>query len=280
MTDYPSIIRRIRSDIGDFGSPFIDTFLGGDELSSYDLSETNVASVTATVTEGTPPVGVLLVPGTDYVLDVAEGRIVLINPAYSPLHEGQGLRVQGSSQGMFTDDDLRTYIDDAMTQHTYGRSNVTRYRDQHGFIRYDDQPITLATLPVVETPLVAYLATINVLWTLAIDASTDIDISTSEGTFVARTQRYRQLMEMIGGPTSGLQGRYNQLAEQLNVGLSRIESFSLRRVSRTTNRLVPVFKDREYDDASLPQRLLPPIDGQEYEDTSGIPSPIIPGVWG
>ena len=38
--------------------------------------------------------------------------------------------------------------------------------------------------------------------------------------------------------------------------------------------------DREYDDASLPQRLLPPIDGQEYEDESGIPSPIIPGVWG
>lgn len=280
MTDYASVIARIRSDIGDFGSPFIDTFLGGDELSSYDLSETGVSTATVTVTQGTPPTGTLLVPGTDYVLDAAEGRIVLVSPAYSPLHEGQGLRVQGTSSGMFTDVQLQTYIDDAMNWHTYGRSAVVRYRDQHGFIRYDSQPFTLATLPAVETPLVAYLAEINVLWTLAIDASTDIDISTAEGTFVARTQRYRQLMEMIGTPTSGLQGRYNTLAEQLNVGLSRIEVFTLRRVSRTTNRLVPIFRDREYDDASLPIRELPPIDGQEYEDTSGIPSPLLPGVWG
>jgi hypothetical protein len=280
MTDYASVIKRIRSDIGDFGSPFIDTFLGGDELSSYDLSETNVARATATVTQGTPPMGYLLTPGTDYVLDIAEGRIVLVNPVYSPLHEGQGLRVEGTSQGMFSDDDLKTYVDDAMNQHTYGRQNSVRYRDTHGFIRYDYTPITLASLPPVETPLVGYLATINVLWTLAIDASTDIDISTSEGTFVARTQRYRQLMEMIGSASSGLTGRYNQLAEQLNVGLSRIENFTLRRVSRTTNRLVPVFKDREYDDASYPQRLLPFIDGEEYQDESGIPSPIISGLWG
>lgn len=280
MTDYASIIARIRSDIGDFGSPFVDTYLGGDELSSYDLSEVNVASATVTLTRGTPPTGILLQPGTDYVLDVNEGRIVLINPAYSPLHEGMGLRVEGKSQGMFTDDDLKVYVDDAMNQHTYGRSNTTRYRDQYGFIRYLDQPFTLATLPVVETPLVGYLATINVLWTLAIDASTDIDISTAEGTFVARTQRYRQIMEMIGTATTGLTGRYNQLAQQLNVGLSRIEMFTLRRVSRTTNRLVPVFKDREYDDASLPARLLPPVDGDEYMDESGIPSPLMPGVWG
>ncbi|UXX94003.1 hypothetical protein N7U49_21590 [Streptomyces sp. AD2-2] len=177
------------------------------------------------------------------------------------------------SQGLFTDADLETYIGDAMQQHAYGRSLVTRYRDAHGFIRYDHEPFTLENLPAVEEPLVAYLTAINCLWTLATDAATDIDISTAEGTFVPRTQRYRQLMQHIGDATSGLQGRYNTLAQQLNVGLGRIEMFTLRRVSRTTNRLVPVFQEREYDDSSMPQRLLPPIDGQEYADESGVPSP-------
>jgi hypothetical protein len=280
MADYANLITRIRSEVGDFGSPFVDTFLGADELSSYDLSQVNVSQCTATVSAGDPPAAVVLRPGQDYFLDAHEGRIVLSNPAYSPLHQGQTLRVTGMAEGMFSDSDLHQYIDDAFAQHTYGRTIQTRYKDQYGFIRYTDAPMTLATLPAVETPLVAYLATINVLWTLATDAATDIDISTAEGTFVARSQRYRQLMEHIGTPTTGLQGRYNQLAEQLNVGLSRIEVFTMRRVSRTTNRLVPVFKDREYDDASMPVRLLPPIDGAEIEDHSGIPSPLMPGVWG
>lgn len=280
MTTTAALIKRIRSEVGDFGSPFVDTFLGGDELSSYDLSEIGVANATVTVTAGTPPVGVLLVPGTDYVLDVEEGRIVLINPAYAPLHHGQNLRVEGRSQGLFSDADLAVYIEDALNQHTYGRTISTRYRDEHGFIRYDEQPITLATLPAVEEPLVAYLATINVLWTMATDAASDPDIATAEGTSVHRAQVYQQLMQHIGTATTGLTGRYNQLCEQLNVGLNRIEMFTLRRVSRTTNRLVPIFQEREYDDTALPQRLLPPVDGEEYADESGIASPLMPGVWG
>jgi len=56
--------------------------------------------------------------------------------------------------------------------------------------------------------------------------------------------------------------------------------FQLRRISRTTNRLVPIFQSREYDDTSRPERLLPPIDGDEYDDESGIPSPLYPGTWG
>ncbi|KJK55356.1 hypothetical protein [Saccharothrix sp. ST-888] len=280
MTTVAALIKRIRSEVGDLGSPFVDTYLGGDELSSYDLSETNVAAATVAVTAGTPPRGVLLVPGVDYVLDQVEGRIVLISPGYSPLHHGQSLRVEGRSQGMFSDDDLSMYVSDALAQHTYGRTIQVRYRDERGFIHFTDQPFTVETLPPVEEPLVAYLAAINVLWTLATDAATDVDIVTAEGTVVRRSERYQQLMAHIGTATTGLTGRYNQLSQQLNVGLGRIEMFNLRRVSRTTNRLVPEFREREYDDVSLPKRLLPPVDGEEYEDTSGIPSPVMPGVWG
>lgn len=277
--DTAAVIKRIRSEIGDFGSPFLDWFTGGEELSSYDLSEVNVVEVEATVrTGGGAPQE--LVEGSDFVVDKPEGRIILANPDFSPLHHDQVMMVKGRSAGMFTDEDLQTYIDDAMSQHGHGRTVVARYRDQYGFIRYDEEPVTLANLPVVEEPLVAWLATINVLWTLATDASTDIDISTAEGTFVPRTQRYQQLMAHIGDATSGLQGRYNTLAQQLNVGLGRIEQFTLRRVSRTTNRLVPVFRPREYDDTDMPERLLPPIDGDDYKDKSGIPSPLYPGLWG
>lgn len=276
MATLAGIIRRVRSEIGDFAAPFVDTFVGGDELSSYDLSEVNVTTVTAKVVTTSPASSVDLVQDSDYVLNPAEGSILLINPEYSPLKHGQTLIVRGQSEGMFTDADLTTYVTDAMTQHTYGRTLRTRYRDDRGNIKYDDEPIDLENLPPVEEPLVAYLATVNVLWTLATDASSDIDVNTSEGTFVPRSQRYRQLMEHI----AELQGRYNGLAQQLNVGLGRIEMFQLRRIARTTNRLVPIFQSREYDDTSRPERLLPQVDGDEYADESGVPSPLYPGTWG
>lgn len=276
MATLAGIIKRIRSEVGDFSAPFVDTFIGGDELASYDLSEVNVSSVSAKVTTAEPASRIELVEDTDYVLNPAEGSILLVNPAYSPLKHGQTLIVRGVSHGMFSDADLETYVQDAMNQHTHGRSLKTRYRDGHGHIRYELEPIDLENLPAVEEPLIAYLAVINVLWTLATDASTDIDVSSAEGTFVPRTQRYRQLMDHL----VQIQDRYNTLAQQLNVGLARIEMFQLRRVSRTTNRLVPLFQPREYDDTSKPERLLPPIDGDAYDDESGIPSPLHPGVWG
>lgn len=274
MADMAGIIARIRSEIGDFGSPFRDDFTGAGELSVFDLSETNVvaAEVVADLSVG----GVLteLVQGTDYRIDSREGRIVLLGDTGPLLHD-QMLIVSGNAEGMFSDDDLTLYVNDALNQHVYGRTVQTRYRDSLNFIRYTDDPITLATLPPVEEPLLAYLAITNVLWTLATDAASDASISTAEGTSVDRAGRYRQLMEHL----DQIQARYNALAQQLNVGLGRIEQFTLRRVSRTTNRLVPIFKEREYDDAAYPQRLLPHIDEPDL-DESGIPSPLMPGVWG
>lgn len=277
MADTASIIRRVRSEIGDFGSPFRDDFLGGSELSSYDLSEVGVSDVVATVTGESEPARVL-VADVDYALDVTEGRIVLLG-ANGPLAHGQRLVVTGRSGGMFSDQEMEQYVQDAVAQHTAGQTVRSRYKDQAGFIRYWDEPLTLENLPQIQEQMVAWLAAIQALWTLATDAATDTDISTADGTFVPRTQRYRQIMEHIGTASTGLTGRYNVMAAQLNVGLGRIEMFTLRRVSRTTNRLVPIFKEREYDDASLPVRLLPPVDAENV-DQSGLPSPLFPGLWG
>ena len=133
----------------------------------------------------------------------------------------------------------------------------------------------LSSLPDVEGTLVAIRAAIEALWALATDASTDIDISSADGTTVPRTQRYRQLREQIDGMTQ----RYDHLCAMLNVGLDAIEISKIRRVSKTTNRLVPIFEDREYDDYELPRRQLPPISTRD-EDESNLQSPIFGGMWG
>lgn len=286
--------------IGDFAAPFHDVFTGGDEISSYDLSETNVGSVVATIVDIVTGVSTVI---QSYSLDYREGRIVLAAP-YAPLPHGKLLVVEGTGAGMFSDDDMQLYFADAFNQHTYGRTYEQRYADgdpsvgpqpggfgmNHygsdvygttlpndgtGFIRYRYVPITMEDIDPVELYPLSLLMAQMMLWTLLLDASTDIDISTAEGTFVPRTQRFRQLMQM----QDALQKRYQDICAQLNIGLYRIEVYTLRRISRTTNRLVPIFKSREYDDTSYPQRLLPPIDAPNA-DQSGLPSPWIGGVWG
>jgi hypothetical protein len=122
---------------------------------------------------------------------------------------------------------------------------------------------------MIEEPLLVMLATVNVLWTLANDAATDTDIQTAEGTNVDRLGRYRQLIGHIGELTD----RYQEYCGQLNVGMYRTETRKLRRVSKTTGRLVPLFEDREYDDSRWPVRMLPNIDRNDVDD-SGIPSPL------
>jgi hypothetical protein len=93
---------------------------------------------------------------------------------------------------------------------------------------------------------------------------------------VDRGQRFAQIQTQIGMLTD----RYKTLCEKMGVGLYSIEVSNLRRVSRTTGRLVPLFREREYDDHSLPQRILPPIGpGHQNDDESGVPSSVF-GSWG
>lgn len=294
------VINQVRSMVGDFAEPFRDVFTGGGELSSYDLSQVNLASVSASIltmsTGATQPI-------QSYSLDYQQGTIILAAP-WAPLPTGYQLIVTGTGSGMFTDGDLLEFMTDAFAQHTYGRTIEVRYRDGDpsvgpqgsgygsgafggdyygtsdpnggtGFIRYRNDPLTWYNLPLIEQYPLTLLTAMMVIWTLLMDASTDIDVNTAEGTFVPRAQRFRQLQVMYGM----LEARYKDICAQLNIGLYRAEVFKLRRISRLTNRLVPVFKDREYDDPTLPVRLLPAIDDTDA-DGSGLPSPAWPGFWG
>jgi hypothetical protein len=183
---------------------------------------------------------------------------------------------EGVAFGMFTDDELEQYVRDALLQHTYGQTDTTRYRDGNGFIQFDRVAKSIQNLPEVEELPVGLLAAINAMWDLITDAATDIDVSTSEGTHIPRSQRFAQMTNAV----DRLQSRYREVCAQLNVGLYRIEVMNLRRVSRTNNRLVPIYREREYDETTLPTRIVPEIDSRDL-DPDGPPSQAFgQGVWG
>jgi hypothetical protein len=50
--------------------------------------------------------------------------------------------------------------------------------------------------------------------------------------------------------------QYKELCSQLGIGLYKIDVFTLRRTSKTTNRYVPVYIPMEVDDRSMPQRAI------------------------
>lgn len=271
MTVRQEAIAKVRRELGDFGQPFVDTFVGQGSTGEYDLTETQISNYTVTKTAG--GVSAVLVEGTNFTLDKVNGTLYLLG-TLNPLPVGTTVIISGTTYGMFSDAELGEYVDDAFIQHAAGRTVSRRYRDVNGFIRYAEHNMTMEDLPEAEIFLVALLATIESLWALTTDASTDVDIETADGTVVRRSTRYAQMRNQIDVLTE----KYHDLCAQLNVGLHRIEVMNLRRVSRTTGRLVPLFASREYDDYSLPERLLPPIDTR-HVDESGIASPLRAGQY-
>lgn len=208
-------------------------------------------------------------PLTVYTLDSVNGTL-LFNTVI-PLNAT--LVVTGTAWGMFTDNDLSDIVDDAVRQHCQGQTLTERYRSAQGFITYREVPKDLGNLPKMEETLIVTLADIDAMWILATDAATDVNVQTAEGTNIDRSARYAQLMSHI----AALKQKYMDWCAQLGVGMFRMETLTMRRVSRTNNRLVPVFKDREYDDHRYPIRQLPQIDTRD-QDTSGVPSPIWNGL--
>lgn len=147
--------------------------------------------------------------------------------------------VSGSHFRYFTTSEIEHYIETAITEHTF------RSEDAWG------RPVTLQNLPMVEEYPVSLLASTFALYTLATDAAFDIDILAPDGVNIPRSERYRQLMEII----QLRQAHYQELCERLGVGLYRIEVFTLRRISQRTNRYAPIYKPQEVDDHSRATRV-------------------------
>jgi hypothetical protein len=99
-------------------------------------------------------------------------------------------------------------------------------------------------------------AIVECLWALMTEFSRDIDVITSESVHIPASQRFR----MVQGLLAQWEGEYRRHATALNIGVDRIEVFNLRRTSRTTNRLVPLYRPKEFGDYSPMERLWPEID--------------------
>ena len=230
MATLSSLAERLRSEIGDIGKSFVYQTIADGITNRYLIPYS-------------PLDGANLIIHVDGV-DVSTAALIEEETGYLTLdvlpNVGDSIIVAGSYYRYFTNNEICNFVTDAFNQHT------ANHADAYG------RGVTLLSLPGVEEyPVVVYAATLA-LYTLATDASFDIDITAPDGVTIPRSERYRQLMQMI----DVRKNQYKELCSQLGIGLYRIDVFSLRRVSKTTDRYVPIYLPQEVDDRSMPQRAL------------------------
>lgn len=232
MATLAGLVDRVRMEIGDAGKSFVwQTAATG--TNRYEVPYSPVLGSTLAV----------FVDGVDVSnrVEVEEHTGVLTFDE-TPT-EGALISVQGTYYRYFTDNELLQVTDAAVKEHLYNRA------DAFG------RALTVDNLPAVEEYPAALLAATHALHTLATDAAFDIDIQTPDGVTVPRSERYRQLTDVI----AQRKAQYDTLCEALNIGLTRIETFTFRRISKTTNRYVPVYMPQEVDDRTPAQRIYLPI---------------------
>jgi hypothetical protein len=230
------LLDRVRMDLGDQVQPFDFSFTCDGFRDHFYLEHRPINPVSLAVIRN----GVVLIdpPTSGINIDFDAGIMVFdAIPAVGDEYE-----VQGEKWRYFSDTDLQIFINTSVAQHTHNKS------DDSG-----NDYTTKDIKPVEEYPIALY-AVIQALWALATDAAFDIDILAPDGVNIPRSERYRQLLDMIGAR----QQQYDELAKALNIGVASIEVFTVRRTAKATNRLVPVFLPSEFDDGSKPKRLLYP----------------------
>lgn len=231
MAVLSDLLSRVRLELGDMQKQFSFSATGDGATKKFTLNAKPVELTNLYVTVNGSPIAY----PAGYSLEQNTGVLTFVVAPGS----GQSIVVQGTANRYFLDSDLCTFINTAVTQHTHNRT------DSYG------SAVTIASIPAVEEYPVAILATIEALWALATDASFDIDINAPDGVMIPRSERYRQLTQTIQARWE----QYKQLCSALNIGLWRLEMGILRRVSRTTNKLVPVYVTQEIDDARKPERV-------------------------
>jgi hypothetical protein len=225
------LISRVRLELGDQPSQFVFTMTADGITTRFNLNSRYVDINNLYVTVA----GIPKAYPNDYILEPIHGYITFTTPPAAGLE----VRVEGEGFRYFLDSDITTFITTAVTQHTTNRTDA-----------YGSQ-LTITSIPPIEEYPVAILSTIEALWTLATDTSFDINITAPDGVVIPRDQRFQQLTSIIAQRTE----QYRTLCAQLNIGLYRIEVGTLRRVSRLTNKLVPIYMPQEIDDARRPERV-------------------------
>jgi hypothetical protein len=243
VSDITSLISKVRLELGDLGKSFVTQFESDGTTNRFKLHYSPVDADSVIVyADGTDVSEYSFIEDSTGVMVVTlthEDFPDLVDVDTDVPKLGVKFSVSGQYFRYFTKAELTTLVNTAVSQHS------ANHTDAMG------RKIIVSTLPAVEEYAVAVYATTLALYTLATDSAFDIDIYAPDGVNIPRSERYRQLMQMIGMR----EAQYRDLCVQLGIGMYKIDVFSLRRISKTTNRYVPLYKPQEVDDRSFPQRV-------------------------
>jgi hypothetical protein len=258
------IAQMARLRLRDFPRPFICRQICSGVAWRFELPIENIdrSTIQVVLTDTTAPGTSTPVLGTDFILDDHGGVITFqMAPPANLLMVAQGTYYRD-----FLPPELDLYVRTAYVQHTYGLDpeiNIDVGYPPVGPppLNASGQPASYGTpaplqVPEVEEYPISILVTIMALWDMAVGAAQQHDVHTPDGVTIPISQTFQQITQMI----NLLQQQYLTLSSALGVGLYRITQSRLRRISRTTKRLVPIYRSKEYDDLTWPQREMPPID--------------------
>ena len=253
------LAQMARTRLGDVPAPFSCRVITDGAKWRFETPVEKIDNSTwqMVLTDGTTNTTTTPVLGTDYTVDFRSGTISFNQTPPA----GQVLVCEGMAYKDFLPQEMQVYVRAAFLMHTNSYDPVPSLDTTWPL----PTPPTYAPgvygvppspqLPEIEeyplSLLIAELCLTDVLTSI----SQDVDIRTPDGVTISRAQRFSQVSNMV----QMLQAQYEKLCNLLQVGMYRIEIDTLRRVSRTTNRLVPVFRAQEYDDLSWRQRIMPPI---------------------
>lgn len=233
MATISSLVDRVRVELGDLGKSFVSQFVADGTTNRFRIHYSPLDGTTVQSWIN----GVEATSTTS--VEESTGNIV-----FNTIPEdGDEITVTGTYYRYFTAAELTGIVTTAVAQHG------AKHTDSIG------RAITISNLPLIEEYPVVIHATTLALYTLATDASFDIDVIAPDGVTIPRSQRYRQLMDMVAQRKE----QYRELCLHLGIGLYSIDVFTFRRISKTTGRYVPVYQPKEVDDHSWPQRAALPV---------------------
>lgn len=233
MATLAALSGRLRAELGDMGRSFEETFVSDGSTKRYQLTNAPVKGSSLVIRAGVTDVS-----STSFI-EEQTGMLVLANAAPS----NTTIVVSGTAFKYFTDAEIDSYINTAFLEHARSTTDTNGSR------------ATILSLPAIDEYPLVLLASTMALYTLATDAAFDIDIISPDGVSIPRSERFRQLSEILNTRKE----QYRELCNLLGLGMYKIEVFNLRRISRLTNKLVPIYRPQEIDDSSLPQRVRLPI---------------------
>ena len=229
MANVQSLVDLVRTELGDTPKSFVMQFVADGTTNRFSLHYAPLDATNVFVSFDGVDVS------NNCSVEESTGVLVTDNVPV----DGVQILVSGNYFRYFTTAELTQFVETAILQHT-NNSQDSLGRNK-----------TVANLPSIDIYPVSILATTHALYTLATDSAFDINVFAPDGVTIPRSERYRQLMDMI----QARKDQYKELCTLLGIGMYRIEVFSFRRISKATNHYVPLYRPQEVDDYSYPERI-------------------------